>query len=177
MFELLELRKREITELEEEIKKLSSRLNELWASKSVNPEKERILKDEMYSDKRFFEGSVVYTIAYPPYKFDFPPRVIGSKVTKVELVWRKIPDYWEREWWNVYDLSIAQSKENFISFPPELIGKEEIVRDIDNTVKLIGYEPPKDFMESFDGETLGEKIYNAITQGRRVSTSKFLRYI
>jgi|GEM_PF-3774755 len=175
--ELLERRKKELAKLEEEIKKLSSRLNELWACKMVNPEKERILKDEMYSDMRFLEGSVTYTISHPPYKFDFPPRVIGNKVTKVSLLWRKVPDYWEREWKNVCDLSIARSKENFISFPPEFIGKKEIVKDMDATVELIGYEPPDNFMESFEGETFGEKIYNAITQEKYISTANFLRYI
>lgn len=163
-FELLKKRKREILELKNEIKDL--KLDELWACKNMNKTHERVMKDPLYSDFKWFEGSVVYTVIQPPYKFDFLSpskfKVIG-KARDVEIKWRKQPlDYWETEWEMLYDLYVSDSDKNFIPFPPEFVGKDAIIKSIDETIELVEYKPPEYFMKSINGGSFGEKVYSAI---------------
>jgi len=170
-FELLEKRTEEISKFKNEIKGMN--LDEPWACKKINKTHKRVLKDPLYSDWEWFEGSIIYLIIQPSYRFDLLSsskfKIISEKPSKVEMVWRKEPiDYWEREWEMMYDLYIEKSEKNFISYPPEFVGKGNIIKSINDAVELVDYKPPEHFMNSIKGETFGEKIYSIILSEREV---------
>ncbi len=174
IYETLDERIRKINDFKKHgLEGFENRLNEIWAHKEIQPIKKRIVRDDDYSDLIWFEGRVTYHVVHPPFSLDLlsvEPLKFGIKGggSEVKLRTRKEPlDYWQEDWEKLSDLNISQ-KDLSIPFPPEIIGKD-ISRSINDMVYSIEYKPPKYFMESFEGNSFGEKVYDALLSRKTVT--------
>ncbi len=152
--ELLEKRKREIENFQKEVKNLSSELYKPFAEKQIIPWKKNVLKDPYYSDYIWKEMEVKYTIIFPPFVFDYSSP--GTFIVKgcggeIKILGKKTQS-WNGEWSDpLYHIDVTLSEKAEIKYPPKLIGKNEIIKDINSTLLLLGLQ-----------KNLGKEVYEKL---------------
>lgn len=161
-FKTLEKRVREIEEFERKMRALDRRLfYEDWGKKEIQPWEKRVIKDPYYSDHVRLETKVTYDIVFSPFCFDYrsPENFVIKGSGGRIVILGKMFENWDGSWSDpVYEIYAEPLESVEIEYPPDFVGREEIIKDVDSTLRLLASGTLE----------LGEKLYSYLKSGRRV---------
>ncbi len=140
-FKRLEKRIEEIEKMKETFENNSELLEKPWGEKHIEPWKEIVIKDPEYSDFRFYECKVTYAIVFPQLEIDYAGKerfIAEGRGIELQIRQKIKPlDYWRTEWKIEIEPEVRKKDCVSVNYPPQLLGKEAIVKDIKETLELL----------------------------------------